>query len=70
MKVYNLNRAYIKLECLSYISPIINNGVDQYYFRYQVNNFLFDSEVYDSEQLNKLEESREKLIQAWEKHNE
>lgn len=61
--VYKLAEDYIDLEKLECVSGIINNGIDEYYFRFQINTYVYNTPVIET--LKSIKLLRKNLIKAW-----
>lgn len=66
--IYQLAEDYIDLSQLECISSIINTGADEYYFRFQVNTYVYNTPVIES--LKSIDLLRNNLIEAWQEYKD
>lgn len=66
--IYQLNDDYIDLSKLECVSGIINNGIDEYYFRFQINTYVYNTPFLNT--LKNIKLIRENLIKAWKEYKD
>lgn len=66
--IYKLNDDYLDTSKLEHVSNIkeeifVPNGNKQYWFRYQINGYVYDSDTNVSKEV--IGKERENLLQVW-----
>jgi len=66
--IYNLDTACLDLDMLEYVSEIIETPIEEYYFRYQINGYVYNTSVFSL--YTDIVEIRDSLINTWLKNME